>query len=323
MKILNLAVEDMAGAAYTLSQAINHTTDHHAINMTLSSNYINYPTMANAKYYNAEQVKKVIDNADTLVFHTAILPYMSAFNLTQEKLKNKKCLLYFHGTDCRYYGKKIVEQAQEYLPNFDIVVSTPDLLEYMPQATWLPVARSFKDITQKYTLSAKDKRALHALGAYTTKTTLGHAPTNPERKGSPLFLKVMTQLIQADPNVEKSEITHVSWDQCLTQMRDVDIFFDQWVIGAYGLASVEASIFKAAVFCRLNPQVLEVIKRDTGFDNPFIQWETEEELFERAYACVYKPEIRRMFGTKAYEYCKAVHDDAPVAGKFLKIVEGM
>jgi hypothetical protein len=323
MKILNLAVEDMAGAAYTLSQAINQNTKNHAVNITLSNNYINYPTMANGKYYTSEAIQKIIDAADTIVFHTAIVPYMSAFNLTKEKLKNKKCLLYFHGTDCRHYGKKIVEQANEALSNYEVLVSTPDLLEFMPQAVWMPVARSFKDIKQKYSVSPRDQKALNALNAQQTKVTLGHAPTNPERKGSPIFLRVMTKLIMNDPKVEKNEIVHVTWDQCLSMMRDVDIFFDQCVIGAYGLASVEASIFRAAVFCKLSTQVLEAIKKETGFNNPFIQWETEEELLERAYALVYKPKIRRRFGKNAYDYCQAVHDYKPVAAKFLKVVEDM
>jgi hypothetical protein len=323
VKILNLSVEDMAGAAYTLSHAINKTSNHSAINIRMANNYINYPTLADAKYYNEESIRKIIDASDVIVFHTAILPYMSAFHLDKTSLKNKKCLLYFHGTDCRHYGKVIIQQAKEALGNFEVLVSTPDLLEYLPEATWMPVCRSFSEIKEKYTLPIKDKTALIALNANPIKTTVGHAPTNTERKGSALFLKIITELIQNDPTVEYQVIQNMSWDSCLSAMSNISVYYDQHIIGAYGLAAVEASIFKAAVFCKLSTQVLDTLKSETKIANPFIQWETEDDIRERSFALVHDAKIRKRFGTIAYNYCKAVHDEQPVATRFLKLVEGM
>jgi len=306
-----------------LSHAINKTSKHHAVALRMASNYINYPTMADAKYYNAEAIEQIIANSDVLVFHTAILPYMSAFHLSQEKLQDKKCLLYFHGTDCRHYGKTIIQQAKDALTNFEVLVSTPDLLEFMPEAHWMPVCRSFTEIKENYTTPKLDVTALKMLGANKTKVTLGHAPTNVERKGSALFLKIITELVQSNPEIEYSVIQNMSWDSCLSAMSNMDIYYDQHIIGAYGLASVEASVFKAAVFCKLSTQVLDIIKKETGIANPFIQWETEDEIRERSFALVKDEKIRRRFGTIAFNYCKAVHDEAPVAERFLKIVEGM
>lgn len=323
MKILNLSVEDMAGAGYCLSHALNKTGKHQSVALRMANNYINYPTMCDAKYYNKEAIQKIIQSADVLVFHTAILPYMSAFNLTAEGLTTKKCLLYFHGTDCRHYGKTIVKQAQEHLCDFEILVSTPDLLEYMPEAVWMPVARSFTEIKDKYTLQPSDLKALKALKAEQIKVTVGHAPTNTERKGSDLFLKIITELIQADPLNEYQVIQNMSWDSCLRALSNVDIYFDQHIVGAYGLASVEAAIFKAAVFCKLSSNVLDIMKAETGMCNPFIQWETEDELRERSFLLVKDAKSRERFGKIAFDYCKAVHDEQPVAERFIKIVEEM
>jgi hypothetical protein len=103
----------------------------------------------------------------------------------------------------------------------------------------------------------------------------------------------------------------------------MDVYYDQCIIGAYGLASVEASIFNSAIFCKLNSQVLDVIKKETGLVSPFIQWETEQELKERSYALVKDPKIRAQFGKLSNTYCKAVHDEKPVAERFIKTVEGM
>jgi hypothetical protein len=323
VKILNLSIEDSAGAAYTLSHALNKQKGVSAINLRMSNNYINYPTMADAKYYNREACQKIISSADTIVFHTAILPFMAAFNIDKEQLKQKKCLLYFQGSDCRHYGKAIMQQAKDSLGNFETLVSTPDLLEFIPEAKWMPVARSFSEITEKYTLPKPDADALKALNAHQVKVTLGHAPTNTERKGSALFMKIITDLIQSDPLIEYQVIQNMSWDSCLSALRDVDVYYDQHIIGAYGLASIEAAIFKAAVFCKLNTNVLDVIKAETKLCNPFIQWETEDEIRERSFALAKDAKLRRKFGTNAYNYGKAVHDETPVATRFLKIVEGM
>jgi hypothetical protein len=323
MKILNLSIEDMAGAGYTLSHALNKTGKHQSINLRMSNNYINYPTMADAKYYNREACEKIIHAADAIVFHSAILPYMSAFHLTQESLKDKKVLLYFHGTDMRHYGKTIIAQAKEHLANFKVLVSTPDLLEYMPEATWMPVCRSFTEIKKQYTNANLDNDALRALEAKPVKTTLGHAPTSTERKGSALFVKIITELIENDPLIEYQAIQNMSWDSCLRAMSNVDIYYDQHIIGAYGLAAVEASVFNAAIFCKLSQPVLDVLKTETHINNPFIQWDSEQEIRERSFALVHEPKILRRFGKIAHDYCKAVHDEEPVSKRFLKILEGI
>ena len=325
MRILNLSVEDMAGAAYTLSHAINKTQQgkHSAVAMTMVKNYINYPTMAYGKNYTVEEIKGIIDAADTIVFHTAIIPYVSAFQLTKEKLKDKKCLLYFHGSDCRQYGKAIVAQAKEHLPNFDVLVSTPDLLSAVPEAAWMPVCRSFQDITERYKRQvASDKAAMDALKVTQTKVNLCHAPTNVQKKGSDLFYKIITGLVEASPTVDYIPIQNMSWDSCLSEMSRADIYYDQRIIGAYGLSAVEASIFKAAVFCKLNTTVQDILKEQTGAYAPFVTWETETEIRDASTALVQDAKLRRKVGESCYQFSKAVHDEQPVAERFIKLVEG-
>ena len=314
----------MAGAGYTLAHALNKQKGVSAINIRAANNYINYPTIIDVKFYNRESCTKMVMNADVIVFHTAIAPYLSAYKLDPKTLKDKKKLLYFHGSDCRYYGKQIMQQADEaFNGDYETLVSTPDLLEIIPTAHWLPVARSFSEIRTRYGLCGQDHSALKALGGESPKVTLGHAPTNQERKGSALFFKVITEMIQKNPLVEYQVIQNMTWDNCLRAMSSIDIFYDQHLIGAYGLAAIEAAAFKAAVFCKLNTQVMDVIERETGFKNPFIQWETEEEIRERSATLIARPKLRRRFGKIAYEYGKAVHDEPAVAEKFLKIVSAM
>jgi len=323
LKILNLSFADSAGAAYTLSHALNKMGET-AINMRANDNYLNYPTIANLRNYDMETVKRMILKTDVLVFHTAMKPFMQAFQLDPKDLKDKKKLLYFHGSDCRQYGKQIVEQADYYWGDYQILVSTPDLLELVPDSSkWLPVCRSFNEITAKYARSKKDQAALDSFGEPHTKTILGHAPTNPQMKGTHIFLRVITKVCSQIPNGEYLPIQMLPWDSCMRTMAKMDVFYDQCVLGAYGTAAVEAAIFKLPVICPLKPRVHEEMEKLSGMPQPFIQFNDEEELEHISLRLCAEPELRAAFGLKVYTYCKAVHDDKPVAERFMGIINQM
>lgn len=315
----------MAGSAYTLAHALNKMPGVQAINLRSSNNYIDYPTIAEMRFYKEEQCHAMINRADAIVFHTAIRPYLSAFHLKPERLKEQKKLLYFHGTDCRNYGTQIVEQADEMFGkgNYHVLVSTPDLLKIVPFATWMPVARSFAELHKQFSLCNQDQTALKAFGGNIDKIVLAHAPTNPEIKGSALFFKIITELITEYKNAEFLPIQNMSHDQAMRAISRSDIFFDQNKLGAYGLAAVEAAVFNEAIFCRLDPDVIEVMERESGLKNPFIQWSSEEELRERAATLCERPKLIRRFGALTNEYCKKMHDEDPVARRFLNVVEAM
>lgn len=323
MKIVNLCFADNAGAAFTLSHALNKQKDVQAISLRANNNYIDYPTIAELRYYSEESCRKMVYEADVVVFHTAVVPFYTGFHLDPNQLKHAKKLLYFHGSDCRSFGKQILAQADEKMGAYEVLVSTPDLLKIVPQAVWMPVARSFSEIHTRYGICGQDHRALEAFGGAITKTVLGHAPTSTERKGSALFFRIITELIQQFPNVEYQVIQNLTWDACLRALSHVSIFYDQHLIGSYGLAAVEAAIFKAAVFCRLNPDSIDVYEKESGIHNPFIQWANDDDIRTQSFMIVQDARLQRKFGQMAYNYCKAVHDEGPVAARFLKVVAGM
>jgi len=323
MKIMNVSFADSAGAAYALAHALNKEPNIQAINLRANNNYIDYPTIAEMRYYGEESAREMMYKADVVVFHTAVQPFFTGLHLDKNKLKDKKLLLYFHGSDARTYGTQIIKQADELMTKYEVLVSTPDLLRAIPQALWMPVARSFTEIRIRYGLNEWDQNALKGFDAQIRKTVVSHAPTSQERKGSALFFKVITALVQAYPNVEYQVIQQMTWDACLRAMSKTSVYYDQHVIGAYGLAAVEASIFRAAVFCKLTQDVIDVMEKESGLKNPFIQWTDEEDLQTKSIGLMQNPSLRRKFGNEGYNYCKHVHDEKPVAARFLKIVEEM
>ncbi len=315
----------MAGAAYHLCHALNKLgKDIQAVNLRANNNYFNYPTIANMRQYSADNCREIIDRSDVVVFHSAVRPYFqSLLAIDKEKLKSKKIFLYLHGTEARTMGEEICTQADEYfgVAKYTVLVSTPDLQELIPAAKWMPVCRSFSEMLAKYRLADRDRKSLRSFGVESKKVIFCHAPTAPEIKGTATFYKAITDVVQYLPYVEYVPIQNLSWEACLRAMSEADVYFDQCVLGSYGAAAVEASVFRMPVFCLLSRDVAETMGRESGVAQPFIQWSSDDDLRTQSYMLAEKPELREKFGQMSYDYCRKVHDEKPVAERFLRYVD--
>jgi len=323
LRVLNLCIQDPAGAAYALSHALNKF-GHQSINIRANDNYIHYPTISALRMYEAEGVRRIAEKADVVVFHQAVQPFISAIGLDPKKIRKK--IVYFHGSECRNMGSQIVEQAEDLLGDFQVLVSTPDLLKLVDDAVWMPVCRSFAEIQGKYSNSKRDEAALAAFAEPQSKVILTHAPTNIEIKGSNLFYRVITAVVKDAPWVEFQPIQNTPWDACLRMIASSDVMFDSCILGIYGLVAVEAAIFRLPVVCRIDPFVADVMEKESGLRQPFIQWPDEDSLRTQTLMMCdpeHGPRIRAKLGNLAYRYCKKMHDDKPIAERFLRIVGEM
>jgi len=306
-----------------------------AINIRAKNNYIDYPTIVDLAEYAStpDRLMRLINKADILVLHSSVKPFFeSDVPLTPKQLEGTKKLVYFHGSDLRIHGEGILKEADEYLEEYHILVSTPDLLRYVEHfgktATWMPGCRSFTEIPRKFNMSSRDRAALRSFGDK-QRVKLGYTNMRRPDKGYNLWNKVITDVVRSLPHVVFQEIMGKPWAEALRLISRLDLFFDQWMSGAYGMSSVEASIFKIPVVCRLEPSVAKVMEKESGVPQPFIQfsdYETGDDLRTTTFMlCDGKKgeKLRETFGKMCYDYCKAVHNEKPVAERFLKIVGEM
>lgn len=321
LRVVNVCISDSGAGAYSLSHALNKLPGISSVSLRTSNSWVNYPAMAEARNYGKEGCKRLIEESDVVVFHSVVRPFFDAFGLDQAIMKDKKKFLYFHGSECRNYGPALLKDGNELMGNFQVLLSSPDLIPRVPEGYWLPVARDFQESRRRYGMSPRDQYALEQWKALIKKTVIAHAPTNMELKGSPVFYKVITELIETLTNVEFLSIKDVPWDTCMRMLSGVDILYDQFVLGGYGMVSVEAAIFGAAVFCNLHPDVCAVMEKESGLRQPFIQWQNEDELRTQSFMLAQEPKLQRKFGDLARAYCQKMHDDLNVARRFMKIVE--
>lgn len=120
---------------------------------------------------------------------------------------------------------RIMRQLEDFDgPRF---VSTPDLLDYVPDAQWLPVV---VDLAEWAPGPPVLERAT---------PVLLHVPSNPELKGSAVFEPIAQRLAERGL-VEYRRAENVAVEDMPALVRDADIVFDQFSLGLYGVQAAQA-----------------------------------------------------------------------------------
>lgn len=336
MKIVIASVRDTGGTGWNLAHAINKLTpENYAIDLSAQRSYIAYPQIADITKYSKHVCRKILYQADVIVFLSAFKPLMKALNMSKKRLLDKKKLLYFCGSEWRYGRVGLMEQADTLLgKNYDIAVATPGMMlpgeddAATPCPSWvkfLPWTRSFSEISQQFGVCDQDQNALRQFIIPKERVIFMHAPTSEVNKGSQTFFRAMTHCMQLVPDLTFNMVRGQAWVSCLRNIAASDLLFDQDppFPEAYGAITVEASIFHLPVVSRVAPACIEWYKEHEHLDSPIIQWKNDEDLIEKLYHLATRPELRQTFGDAQYKFCQALHDEQPVVDRFMKIVDGI
>lgn len=345
MKISILAVRDTGGTAYTLAHAINKVTpEHQAINVVAQGTFINYPVIVSMGEYSRSRVRQMVYGSDVVVFLGAVKPYYDALKLRRKLLKDKKKILLCMGSEWRLGRDELVKQADKILEEYKVVLGgadmflpldipdkqTGEILKHFDpvdeeEAAYLPVVRSFDEISERYGISKPDRVALESFAVPKKKVVFMHAPTSEINKGSLTFYRAVTRAQQACRDLIFSTVRQQSWATTLSVLARSDVLLDQAppFPTAYGALSVEAAIFRLPSFSQVAPECRAFIKRRTGLDTPYIVFVDEEDLFKKIVIIASDEKLRRHYGQLNYDYCRQLHDEKPVVDRFMRIVEDM
>jgi glycosyltransferase involved in cell wall biosynthesis len=343
LKIAFLACRDTGGTAYTLAHAINHVTNHQAVNVVTQQTFIQYPIMVDFADYNRTKIREMLLKSDVIVFLGAMDPFFESLALNKKMLKDQKKILLCMGSEWRLSRDQLQVQADKLLGEYKIVLGGADMfqpIEFMHPEThekksfgpvdekeidYLPVVRSFDEIITKYGMSPRDQQAVDAFGVPRKRVVFMHAPTSEVNKGSHIFYRAMTRAQQYCGHTAFQTVHKQPWGTTLGILSKADVLFDQAppFPTAYGALSVEAGIFKVPSFSQVAPACRDFIKRQTGLDTPYIVFEDEEDLYRKVVLMANDSKLRQVFGLANFEYCRKLHDEKPVVDRFLKIVEEM
>lgn len=196
------------------------------------------------------------------------------------------------------YVAKLERQAtrnRETAAHFDgpVFVSTPDLLDFVPGATWLPTVLDL----------APWEQAAAGLGALERDRPLVlHVPTNPRLKGTAEIDAAM-QALHAEGLVEYRRVQGVAPDDMPALVASADVVVDQVALGLYSLTAVEAMAAGRLVVAH----VPEHVRARTPVPLPVLEADgaTLVDVVRQALA---GRDSARALAAEGPAYVRAVHD---------------
>lgn len=176
-----------------------------------------------------------------------------------------------------------------------IFVSTPDLLQWVPDATWLPVVVD----------PARWREATARTRTHGT-PVVAHAPSHPWLKGTGL-IEPMLRRLESEGLIEYRQIVGVPHAQMPDFYADADIVLDQFVLGIYGVAACEAMAAGRLVMSHVNDFTRAAVREHTGRDVP-IHEATLESLEGELRRAVADPTAFDALREEGPAFVEAVHD---------------
>lgn len=138
-------------------------------------------------------------------------------------------------------------------------VSTPDLLRWLPGATWCPVV---VDVDRWASAEVERTRA--------SRPVVAHAPSERWLKGTNL-IEPMLRRLSDEGVIEYRQVLGVAHSSMPAFYADADIVLDQFLLGSYGVAACEAMASGALVMGHVDEATREWVRDKTGLDVPIHQ----------------------------------------------------
>lgn len=177
------------------------------------------------------------------------------------------------------------------LPTF---VSTPDLLIDLPLASWCPVVVDSTRWTRG------------EIPLQNNKPVVVHIPSMGMVKGTHLIEQSLRELDEQGL-IEYRAFSGITAEQMPAIIQAADIVLDQFRIGSYGVAAVEAMFTGRLVVGHIAPEVRRLVLESTGSELPIIEADPSN-LVRVIIDILLAPHTYQKIGESGYEFARKVHD---------------
>ena len=263
----------------------------------------NFPRFLNFEIYHFHYGR-------TLIFGFLDLPIL--------KLLGKKIVFEYHGSDVRNpfgfansisFTKKIGLLAKQALLKVVSrlfvdaeVVTTPDLLEYVPSAKFIPVAVEDHWLSSQVRVPGRNGKML-----------IVHAPTDRAVKGSDYVVSAVKQLQKEGLPVELDLVEGVPPNDVRKHFEKADIAVDQLLIGWYGLFAVEMMALGKPVVCYIRDDLKKYAP-----DLPIVNVNSEN-IADILRQLINNKKQREELGREGEEFVRKFHSSGVVAKRFIEL----
>lgn len=242
-------------------------------------------------------VLKLFPQHDILHFHArSILPFF--FDLPIWKFLGKIIIIHYHGSDIRYKKNFQLGNCANY-----IIVSTPDLLEWVPDAIWVPNPIDIEKYSNLKRFKSQESKSI----------LITHAPTNREVKGTQYIIDAVGKLKREGYNIDLKLLESLPHDQVIMEFVKADIIIDQLLLGWYGVVSIEGMSLKKPVCVYIRDDLTKFLPKDSFINcNP-------ENIYEKLKKLIIDSDLRKNIAINGYNFACKYHN----AEKIAKVIVAM
>lgn len=176
-----------------------------------------------------------------------------------------------------------------------VFVSTPDLVQWIPEATWCPVV-----VDPALWSAAAPPRPMNAT------PVVAHAPSQTWMKGTDRIEPMLRRLHQ-EGVIEYRRIIDIPHASMPSFYAGADIVLDQFLLGSYGVAACEAMAAGRLVVSHVDEPTRSQVREQTGLDLP-IHEATVESLETELRRVVADPEAFESLRAAGPVFVDHVHD---------------
>ncbi|WP_028586785.1 hypothetical protein [Desulfocurvus vexinensis] len=306
MNILMIAVNDPAGTASGLADALNRLTAHRCRVATLETRYnhgwrkdLHLPDLDEA---GLAELEAALRGADVFHFHMTADEHLRLGPfLPADFLRGKLVVHHHHGhPDFRAHPEKYrARYARRGRRN--LLVSTPDLLRLLPEARWQPNA--VPEHAPAYRPPARRPPE---------PPRVAHAPTRKELKNTADLLAVVAELRADGLDLELELIDDAPHAECLRRKARCHMAFDH-MQGYYGMSSLESLAQGVPVVAGLDDWCAGHMRAFAGrAELPWIVARDRSELRAALARLARDPEAREAAGRAARRFMEECWSEARV-----------
>ena len=310
MKILMMAINDPAGTAIAFCKALNAHAGVEARLVTLETRYnhgwekdLHLPDLDES---GVEHLREVMRQADVFHFHMTADEHLEIGPLIpRDHMAGKTMVHHHHGhPDFRDNPGKYHEKYRG-LGRKNLIVSTPDLLEILPDAVWVPNLVAINDPA----LVPLD------LDKPFPPFKLAHSPTRKDLKNTDELLAAVKILADMGMDIDLDMIDNASNLECLARKRACHALFDH-MQGYYGVSSLEGLSQGLAVIAGINEFNRGHIVEFAGTEDlPWLTATDVDSLTLVLAALASDPDLVTETGKKARQFMENHWSDKKVASR--------
>jgi len=216
-------------------------------------------------------------------------------------IMNKPVILHHHGSEVR--NKKYPKFAGNLVKHR--YVSTPDLLEFVPDAEWLPNPVNLDNFKYSEPDTAGSLKILHA-------------PTSRPVKNTEAVLDAISQLESDGMDIQFTLIENSQHSELISQVSKHDLVID-WLnpkFGIYGVFSIESMALGRTVICTLTDSFYE------KYDLPIISIRPDN-LASKIMEIYNDRKILVDKGQKGHDFVQKHHNPVESAKRVIKRYESI